>query len=116
ASTTPHDLLEEHDERQGRRQAPLARRPAGRAVCAREARDCSARGEAGEVEEGEVTPELERAFALYFDEIARCRASGLYLALLHLLVALPDVCAALINSIRPARPHFTADVSLHTRT
>jgi hypothetical protein len=49
----------------------------------------------GEGEEGAVTDDLERAFSLYFEEIIRCRASGLYLALLHLLVALPDVCAAL---------------------
>ena len=45
--------------------------------------------------EDEVTAELERAFALYFAELARCRAAGCYLALLHLLVALPDVCATL---------------------
>ena len=42
------------------------------------------------------TPDdLERAFSLYFEEMQKCAAVGLYFALLHIIVALPDVCAAL---------------------
>jgi hypothetical protein len=39
--------------------------------------------------------DLEQAFRLYFEEMARCAAAGHYFALLHVIVALPDVCAAL---------------------
>jgi len=39
--------------------------------------------------------ELEAAFAVYLDEMALCEKRGCYWALLHLLVAMPDVCAAL---------------------
>lgn len=39
--------------------------------------------------------ELETAFQVYFDEIERCRTSGTYWALLHVLVSLPDICAGL---------------------
>jgi len=49
----------------------------------------------GEGEEDEAIADLDSAFSLYFDEISHCRAAGNYLALLHLLVSLPDVCAAL---------------------
>jgi hypothetical protein len=39
--------------------------------------------------------ELEKAFSVYFDEIERCRKTECYWALLHVVVALPDICAAL---------------------
>lgn len=39
--------------------------------------------------------DLERAFKTYFDEIDRCISSKCYWALLHLVVVLPDICAAL---------------------
>jgi hypothetical protein len=39
--------------------------------------------------------ELEKAFSVYFDEIERCRKAECYWALLHVVVALPDICAAL---------------------
>lgn len=39
--------------------------------------------------------QLERAFRVYFDEINRCSSNKCYWALLHLLVILPDICAAL---------------------
>jgi hypothetical protein len=39
--------------------------------------------------------ELEKAFAVYFNEIDRCRQAGGYWALLHVVVALPDICGAL---------------------
>jgi hypothetical protein len=39
--------------------------------------------------------ELESAFAVYFQEIERCRAAECYWALLHVIVILPDICAAL---------------------
>src|SRR5262245_20904585 len=39
--------------------------------------------------------DLELAFSSYFEEMDRCVACRCYLALLHMLVTLPDVCAAL---------------------
>lgn len=39
--------------------------------------------------------ELERAFEVYFQEIDRCAKAKCYWSLLHLLVVLPDICAAL---------------------
>ena len=42
-----------------------------------------------------MTIDLEKAFATYFEEIERCEKGKCYWALLHLLVVLPDICAAL---------------------
>ncbi len=43
-----------------------------------------------------MTPvQLEQAFEVYFAEIERCVRNKCYWALLHLLVILPDICAAL---------------------
>jgi len=42
-----------------------------------------------------TVPQLEQAFRVYFDEIERCRSNGCYWALLHVVVSLPDICAAL---------------------
>ena len=39
--------------------------------------------------------ELEKAFSVYFDEVGRCRKAGCYWALLHVVVALPDICSAM---------------------
>lgn len=39
--------------------------------------------------------DLDQAFRLYFVEMERCARAGHYFALLHIIVALPDVCAAL---------------------
>ncbi len=39
--------------------------------------------------------ELERAFEVYFQEIVRCAKAKCYWSVLHLLVVLPDICAAL---------------------
>lgn len=39
--------------------------------------------------------QLESDFAVYFDEMERCEQQGCYWALLHLLLAMPDVCAGL---------------------
>jgi hypothetical protein len=39
--------------------------------------------------------DLEAAFKTYVDEMDRCVAATCYWALLHVVVALPDVCAAL---------------------
>jgi len=39
--------------------------------------------------------ELERAFQVYFEEIERCQKGDSYWALLHVVVSLPDICAAL---------------------
>lgn len=46
--------------------------------------------------------QLENDFALYIQEIERCEHAKCYLALLHVLLALPDVCASL--EIDPASP------------
>jgi hypothetical protein len=39
--------------------------------------------------------QLEQAFRGYFDEIDACRRAGCYWALLHMIIVLPDICAAL---------------------
>src|SRR5690349_8935694 len=40
-------------------------------------------------------PELEAAFKTYFDEMERCERAECFWALLHLVVVMPDICAAL---------------------
>lgn len=42
-----------------------------------------------------TTADLERGFKTYFEEMDRCREAKCYWALLHVVVMLPDVCAAL---------------------
>lgn len=42
-----------------------------------------------------ASQELTSRFSTYFDEMAACQAAGCYLALLYLVVVLPDICAAL---------------------
>jgi hypothetical protein len=44
---------------------------------------------------GLTADDLERAFELYFNEIDRCVSQGCYFALLHVIFALPDVCASM---------------------
>lgn len=39
--------------------------------------------------------DLTRAFGVYFGEMERCENAGTYWALLHLVLVLPDICAAL---------------------
>src|SRR5215472_14803882 len=39
--------------------------------------------------------QLEQAFATYFSEMDKCKTSGCHLALLHIVVVLPNICAAL---------------------
>jgi len=39
--------------------------------------------------------QLRNDFALYIEEIQRCENAKCYWALLHVLLALPDVCASL---------------------
>ena len=46
--------------------------------------------------------QLRNDFALYLDEIKRCEDAKCYWALLHVLLALPDVCASL--EVDPAGP------------
>lgn len=41
--------------------------------------------------------DLEQAFQLYFDEMRACVSAGRFFALLHVILVLPDVCAALEN-------------------
>jgi hypothetical protein len=48
--------------------------------------------------------DLQKAFAVYFDEIERCRQAGAYWALLHVVVALPDICGALESESGWATP------------
>ncbi len=39
--------------------------------------------------------DLNQAFATYFDSIDRCQSGNAYWPLLHVIVCLPDICAAL---------------------
>lgn len=39
--------------------------------------------------------QLGAAFEVYWSEMDRCRAEGLYWSLLHVTICLPDICAAL---------------------
>ena len=41
------------------------------------------------------TDELKNAFEVYYSEMSRCEAASAYWALLHVVVVLPDICAAL---------------------
>jgi hypothetical protein len=51
--------------------------------------------------------DFEQAFSLYFKEMDRCVAMGCYWALLHVLLALPDVCAALESPKAAVRERYT---------
>jgi len=44
-----------------------------------------------------IKSQLESAFETYFAEMEMCRKSGCYLALLHIVLVLPDICAALAS-------------------
>jgi hypothetical protein len=48
--------------------------------------------------------QLRRDFALYLEEIDRCLSAKCYWALLHVLLALPDVCACLEADPASASP------------
>jgi hypothetical protein len=48
--------------------------------------------------------QLRNDFALYIDEIERCENAKCYWALLHVLLALPDVCATLETDPARAKP------------
>lgn len=48
--------------------------------------------------------QLRNDFALYIGEIERCENAKCYWALLHVLLALPDVCAALETDPASAKP------------
>jgi hypothetical protein len=53
-----------------------------------------------------LTPqELTNAFTVYFAEMDACNAAGCHLALLHLVVVLPDICAALESRDNRAHPN-----------
>ena len=54
----------------------------------------------------QTTDDLRQRFELYFDEMERCKQSSTYWALLHLLVALPDICAALENPTERAGTRY----------
>lgn len=43
----------------------------------------------------ETSVDLEQAFSLYFREMGACVRAGNFFALVHIILALPDVCAAL---------------------
>jgi len=51
--------------------------------------------------------ELNEAFAMYLAEMASCEAHNCWWALLHMLVAIPDICAALEG--RPQGPKRYVD-------
>jgi len=44
--------------------------------------------------------ELRYRFRLYAEEAGRCKKSGCYWSLLHLLISIPDVCSALEVELR----------------
>ena len=48
--------------------------------------------------------QLRNDFALYIDEIERCEEAKCYWALLHVLLALPDVCATLETDPAGVKP------------
>lgn len=48
--------------------------------------------------------QLRNDFALYIEEIERCENAKCYWALLHVLLALPDVCATLETDPASAKP------------
>jgi hypothetical protein len=50
--------------------------------------------------------DFEKAFELYFEEMEACARSGCYWALLHMVVTLPDVCAALEHPEQPSSVRF----------
>ena len=50
--------------------------------------------------------DLDQAFLLYFEEMERCVRAGHYFALLHIIVALPDVCAALEDLAAPVGQRY----------
>lgn len=52
--------------------------------------------------------DLEQAFRLYFAEMDRCATAGHYFALLHVIAALPDVCAALEDPAKPVAERYEA--------
>ena len=52
------------------------------------------------------TGDLEQAFQLYFMEMTECAISGRFFALLHVIVALPDVCAALEEPSSPVLERY----------
>lgn len=52
------------------------------------------------------TGDLEQAFQLYFMEMTECGISGRFFALLHVIVALPDVCAALEQPFSPVLERY----------
>lgn len=56
--------------------------------------------------QGATIPELEHAFRVYFADIERCLHAGAHWALLHMLVSLPDVCAALQASTGKTNERF----------
>jgi len=53
-----------------------------------------------------MTGDLEQAFRLYFAEMERCATAGHHFALLHVIVALPDVCAALEDPDAPVAQRY----------
>jgi hypothetical protein len=65
--------------------------------------------------------ELREAFAVYYAEMDRCEQSGAYWALLHLLLVMPDICAALefgprarvkVRYLKWCSEHFSVDPAL----
>jgi len=54
------------------------------------------------------TGDLEQAFRLYFAEMEQCTTAGHHFALLHVIVALPDVCAALEDPDAPVAQRYEA--------
>jgi hypothetical protein len=54
-------------------------------------------------------PQLEQAFKVYLGEMSRCATAKCYWALLHLVIIMPDICAALESTRGEAKPKYYMD-------
>lgn len=53
--------------------------------------------------------QLEQAFEVYLGEMACCDTAKCYWALLHLVIIMPDICAALESTRGEAKPKYYMD-------
>jgi len=53
--------------------------------------------------------QLVQAFEVYLGEMARCATAKCYWALLHLVIIMPDICAALESTRGEAKPEYYMD-------
>jgi len=53
--------------------------------------------------------DLRYRFSIYAEEAGRCKKSGCYWSLLHLLMSIPDICSALEVEVRADKGKNTGD-------